>query len=547
MKKGFGIRAKTVFSTVSFTLILTFAIAAIGFKLYKDSVMRSYRSYADTVLKYAYSESVKYSFGDMIAARYMPKNYEELRNELNTIKENSGIEYLYAIYFNDINDIHSLHYAINAKTKKELEAGGEYTYLGQACETGAFEDDTLQTLQQAVKSGKRDTGSLDGYSDTYGHMLNGYHVIFDSKDNPVGLICVEIDINRIYVDLWRYVLLVILTATAVTAVIVLLHLHNTNNYLIKPILTIADNSESFVKKMEANADPDELIFEDVKVKSEGELHLLAENVKRMADGVSTYMTNLKEATSEKERISTELSLATKIQAAMLPHSFPPFPGRTEFDIYAVMDPAKEVGGDFYDFFLIDDDHLGLVMADVSGKGIPAALFMMVSKIILQSCAMLGRSPAEILTKTNEALSSNNQANMFVTVWLGILEISTGKLTAANAGHEYPAIRQNGGEFVLYKDRHGFAVGGMEGTRYTEYELQLKPGDKLFLYTDGVPEATDKEDMMFGNERMLSALNKNTEADSKQLLMNVRTSVNAFVKDAEQFDDLTMMCLEYKGK
>ena len=546
MKKGFGIKAKTVFATVSFMAILTFAIAAIGFKLYKDSVMRSYRAYADTVLKYAYSASVKYSFGDMIAARYMPEKYEEFRAELNAIKESSDIEYLYAIYFNDVNDIHSLHYAINAKTKKELEANGEYTYLGKACEPGAFEDDTLQTLQQAVKSGKRDTGSLDGYSDTYGHMLNGYHVIFDGKDNPVGLICVEIDINRIYVELWQYVLLVILTATAVTAIVVLLYLHNTNNHLIKPIVKITENSDSFVKKMAANVDPDELIFEDVTVKSEGELRLLADNVKRMADGVSTYMTNLKEATSEKERISTELSLATKIQFAMLPHKFPPFPDRTEFDLYAVMDPAREVGGDFYDFFMIDEDHLGLVMADVSGKGIPAALFMMVSKIILQSCAMLGKSPAEILTKTNSALCYDNQVNMFVTVWVGILEISTGKLTAANAGHEYPVLMQNGG-FSIYKDKHSFAVGGMEGIHYKEYELQLNPGDKLFLYTDGVPEATDKDDNMFGTERMIEALNTHKAADPCLLLKNVRASVNAFVKDAEQFDDLTMMCLEYKGK
>ena len=547
MKKGFGIKAKTVFATVSFMAVLTFAIAAIGFKLYKDSVMRSYRAYADTVLKYAYSASVKYSFGDMIAARYMPDKYEEFRAELNSIKESSDIEYLYAIYFNDVNDIHSLHYAINAKTKKELEANGEYTYLGKACEIGAFEDDTLLILQQAVKSGKRDTGSLDGYSDTYGHMLNGYHVIFDSNDNPVGLICVEIDVNRIYVELWQYVFLVILTATAVTAIVVLLYLFNTNNYLIKPIVKITENSDSFVKKMEANVDPDELIFEDVTVKSEGELRLLADNVKRMADGVSTYMTNLKEATSEKERISTELSLATKIQFAMLPHKFPPFPDRTEFDLYAMMDPAREVGGDFYDFFMIDEDHLGLVMADVSGKGIPAALFMMVSKIILQSCAMLGKTPAEILTKTNDALCYDNQVNMFVTVWCGILEISTGKLTAANAGHEYPVLMQNGGEFSLYKDKHSFAVGGMEGILYKEYEIQLKPGDKLFLYTDGVPEATDKEEKMFGVERMLDTLNRNKTSDPCLLLKNVRSSVNAFAKGAEQFDDLTMMCLEYKGK
>ena len=546
MKKGFGIKAKTVFATVSFMAVLTFAIAAIGFKLYKDSVMRSYRAYADTVLKYAYSASVKYSFGDMISSRSMPDKYTELRTELDTIKESSDIEYLYAIYFNDINDIHSLHYAINAKTQKELETNGEYTYLGKACEVGAFEDDTLLILQQAVKSGKRDTGSLDGYSDTYGHMLNGYHVIFDSKDNPVGLICVEIDVNKIYVELWQYVLLVILTATAVTAIVVLLYLFNTNNYLIKPIVKITENSDSFVKKMEANVDPDELIFEDVTVKSEGELRLLADNVKRMADGVSTYMTNLKEATSEKERISTELSLATKIQFAMLPHKFPPFPDRTEFDLYAMMDPAREVGGDFYDFFMIDEDHLGLVMADVSGKGIPAALFMMVSKIILQSCAMLGKTPAEILTKTNDALCYDNQVNMFVTVWCGILEISTGKLTAANAGHEYPALMQNG-EFSLYKDKHSFAVGGMEGILYKEYEIQLKPGDKLFLYTDGVPEATDTENKMFGVDRMLDTLNNHKAADPCLLLKNVRASVNSFVKDAEQFDDLTMMCLKYKGK
>ena len=547
MRKGSRIRAKVIIATVGFMGILTFAIAGIGFSLYRDSVMHSYSTYADTVLKYAYSASVKYSFGDMIKAREMPEEYEEFRKELNTFKECSSVEYMYAVYFNDINDIHSLHYAINAKTQKELSEGGELTYLGKPCEKDAFEDETLEVLREAVRSGKRDVGTLEGDSDAYGHMLNGYHVIFDSDNNPVGLICVEIDINRIKIELRQYIFWVILTATVVTVIVVLLYLFEVNRDLIKPVVKITENSDSFVKKMEANVDPQNLVFEDVEVKTDGEIHLLAENVKRMANGVSTYMTNLKEATSERERISTELSLANEIQAAMLPHTFPPFPGRTEFDIYAIMDPAKEVGGDFYDFFLIDDDHLGLVMADVSGKGIPAALFMMISKTILQSCAMLGKSPAEILTKTNEALTTNNLVNMFVTVWLGIFEISTGKLTAANAGHEYPAISRNGGKFELHKEKHGFAVGGMEGTRYTEYEMQLNPGDKLFLYTDGVPEATDKSEKMFGSERMLNALNKNTSADPRLLLMNVKTAVNAFVKDAEQFDDLTMMCLEYKGQ
>ncbi len=205
-----------------------------------------------------------------------------------------------------------------------------------------------------------------------------------------------------------------------------------------------------------------------------------------------------------------------------------------------------MGGDFYDYYLVDDDHLCICMADVSGKGIPAALFMMVSKIILQSCAMLGRSPGEILTKTNEAICSNNEAGMFVTVWIGILELSTGRLTASSAGHEYPVIRRPGGDFELFKDRHGLVIGAMEGIVYKEYELILEPGTKIFVYTDGIPEAADGEGSMFGNERMLEALNLDPEAAPRQVMGNVKKAVDAFVSDAEQFDDLTMLCLEYRG-
>ena len=246
------------------------------------------------------------------------------------------------------------------------------------------------------------------------------------------------------------------------------------------------------------------------------------------------------------RIETELNLATRLQADMLPNIFPAFPERTEFDIYATMDPAKEVGGDFYDFFLVDDDHLCMVMADVSGKGVPAALFMMAAKIILANNAKSGKSPAQILTDTNAAICSNNREEMFVTVWLGILEISTGKLIAANAGHEYPAIKQPDGAFELLKDKHGFVIGGMEGMKYKEYELQLAKGSKLFLYTDGVPEATDRNSELFGTTRMLEALNRNPDAAPEQIMQDIRAAVDAFVDQAEQFDDLTMLCLEYKG-
>ena len=283
-----------------------------------------------------------------------------------------------------------------------------------------------------------------------------------------------------------------------------------------------------------------------QIRLRNELGQLSEDVADLTKEIDTYTNHIMEITSEKERIETELDLARQIQASMLPSSFPPYPDRNEFLIYASMDPAKEVGGDFYDFQLIDDDHLCMVIADVSGKGIPAALFMMASKIILSNYAKAGKSPAQILMDANDDISTNNKLEMFVTVWLGILEISTGKLMAANAGHEYPVLKRPDGGFELIKDKHGFVIGGMEGMKYTEYELHLDPGAKLFVYTDGVPEATNAEHELFGTDRMVSALNEGAGDEPEQILRHVRSAVDEFVQDAEQFDDLTMLCIEYKG-
>ena len=362
----------------------------------------------------------------------------------------------------------------------------------------------------------------------------------NSKGEVVAILCVQRPMSEINSARKNYLASVLLFTALVVVLVSVFSLFYLRNKFLKPINKVSAEASRFAKE---NTKGEELGF----ISNYRELSELAGSIDTMETDMVKYMENLMSVTAEKQRISTELSLATRIQTAMLPHVFPPFPDRTEFDIYASMNPAKEVGGDFYDFFLIDNDHLGLVMADVSGKGVPAALFMMASKIILQSCAMLGGSPAEILTKTNEAICSNNQEEMFVTVWLGILEISTGKLTAANAGHEYPVIRNAGGRFELFKDKHGFVIGGMSGAKYREYEIQMEPGSKLFLYTDGVPEATDADKNMFGTERMVDALNAEPEASPEGILKNVRSAVDSFVKEAEQFDDLTMLCIEYRGK
>ena len=315
--------------------------------------------------------------------------------------------------------------------------------------------------------------------------------------------------------------------------------------LVEPINVIASTAQEYVEDRR-NGARDTEHFSSLNIRTGDELENLSLVMEDMERELNEYEENLTKITAEKQRISTELSLATRIQADMLPNIYPAFPERPEFDVYATMDPAKEVGGDFYDFFLVDDDHLCLVIADVSGKGVPAALFMMASKIIIASQAKTGKSPEQILTDTNAAICSNNREEMFVTVWLGILELSTGKLTAANAGHEYPALRHADGRFELVKDKHGLVIGGMEGARYRQYELTMDPGSKLFLYTDGVPEAADADRNLFGVERMLAALNEDTGASVENTLQLVRSAVDNFVKDAEQFDDLTMLCVEYKG-
>ncbi|MBQ6381121.1 MAG: SpoIIE family protein phosphatase [Clostridia bacterium] len=330
------------------------------------------------------------------------------------------------------------------------------------------------------------------------------------------------------------VLLLLVLAVMITAALI------RSKRIVKPL-------EAMTARVESLGENDLQFHMEDSYRTRDEIEVLAESFANLSAKTVKYISEVERVTAEKERIGVELSLATRIQADMLPNLYPAFPERPEFDIYASMDPAKEVGGDFYDFFLIDEDHLCVFIADVSGKGVPAALFMMASMIILANNAQMGKTPAQILQDTNAAICANNREEMFVTVWLGILEISTGKLTAANAGHEYPIIKSPHGDYRRLQDRHGFVIGGMEGARYKEYDVHLQPGSKLFLYTDGVPEATNSQKELFGEQRMLKALNSVPDAAPRETLENMRSAVDAFVQEAEQFDDLTMVCIEYRGE
>ncbi|MCR4806399.1 MAG: SpoIIE family protein phosphatase [Lachnospiraceae bacterium] len=283
-----------------------------------------------------------------------------------------------------------------------------------------------------------------------------------------------------------------------------------------------------------------------KVQGNDEISDLATSFNEMAVSLRKYIDDLTSVTAEKERIGAELNVATQIQADMLPRIFPPFPDRNEFDLYATMTPAKEVGGDFYDFFLVDDDHLGLVMADVSGKGVPAALFMVIAKTLIKNRAQMGGTPSEVLSYANEQLCEGNEAELFVTVWLAIIEISTGKGLAANAGHEHPVIKRAGGDYELVCYRHSPAVATMEGLKFKEHEFELHAGDCLFVYTDGVTEATDSDNRLYGTDRMLDVLNRNKDLPMSGLLPAIKADIDEFVGTAPQFDDITMLGVSFEG-
>lgn len=279
----------------------------------------------------------------------------------------------------------------------------------------------------------------------------------------------------------------------------------------------------------------------VDVRSHVEFDSLSNDINATVDTLKRY---IKEA---EERIDAELAFAKAIQHSALPSVFPPYPNRKEFEIYATMHTAKEVGGDFYDFYFIDDDNLAFLMADVSGKGIPAAMFMMTSKTIIKSCAESGMSVEQVFTVANEKLCEGNDAGMFVTAWMGILNVKTGKVLFANAGHNPPLVKHADGTYEYLKSRAGFVLAGMEGVRYRKNELDLAPGDAIYLYTDGVTEATDANNTLYGEDRLHTVLEKYKDAAPQVICEEVKRDVDAFVDEAPQFDDITMLALKYNGE
>ena len=528
---------KSIGGIVLLLVVFFTIVSIIGYNSFTDALLSQYSDGAFMIAETAKNIVDADRMEDYLQSGGTTEEYISVLERLDQLCNSSGATFIYVIQ-PDRSDYAHITFFFSTINHNSSYSKYDFGFVRNTT------NDEYREKYRALYEVKTDQELVirdRGYIETDPHITA--MVSLKGKDGEVeAILCVQLQMDALAKARQRYLNKIALTLIILVLIAIAGQSFFLHRVLLRPLRQISEETTRFSTE---NVMPAQRLQESIR--NQDEIGRLAFSIDQMEERIQEYVASNAQIIAEKERINTELNLAARIQYSMLPHVFPPFPDRKEFDIYASMDPAKEVGGDFYDFFLTDSDHLGLLIADVSGKGVPAALFMMASKIILQSVAMMGRSAGEILTKTNEAICSNNQAEMFITVWVGILEISTGKLTAANAGHEYPVLKRADGSFELFRDKHGFVIGGMDGIRYKEYELQLNPGDKLFVYTDGVPEATNADKELFGTERMTEALNRGKDESPEQVLRGVRQAVDDFVKDAEQFDDLTMLCLEYKGK
>lgn len=461
------------------------------------------------------------------------EDYQQLFDTLSKVKEANSVLSLYIVYMDQQSK--TCVYIVDADTSK------------RACPAGTWDI----VYEQNYEALAHPEGGFPAYitdTDEFGWLCSAGAPIFDDKGGVIAHAMVDISMEAVMNERYSYLIKLAVLLAILTVILTFLAIYWMTRAVVRPIDRLTFSASQYIQKKAGEHQGEELlVFDKLKIQTGDEIENLFDAFHQMEQDINRYIEDITFVTAEKERIGAELNVATQIQADMLPRIFPPFPERKEFDIFASMHPAKEVGGDFYDFFLVDEDHLALVIADVSGKGVPAALFMVITKTLIKNQMMMGASPKEALESVNNQLCENNEAEMFVTVWLGIYEISTGKVKAANAGHEYPAIRRRKGSFELFKEPHGFVLAGMENARYREYEFELHIGDTLFVYTDGVPEATDAVQTLFGTERMLEALNKAADEKPKDLIQGIENEIDRFVGEAMQFDDITMLAVQVLNK
>ena len=502
------------------------AIGLVGFFGFQQSFKREY---SESTFNISVTAS-GFVNGDKLAAyvdHQEAESYQQIKNVLDEYCISMNVSSI-SVIVPETSDCSKIVYVFNSKN-----IGGDTEQEWALGYKRELNDPELSQKLQSIMEGD----SSNEVVFRFGEQVISMVAVYGESGLVKGVLYIQRPVNELTNTLTVYVGVVAGATILIGVVIAFITSSYIKKRFVKPVEKISKEAARF-------ASENTLGQPLGKVSTINEISDLASSIDTLEADMVNYISNITSITAEKEHLQTELNLAANIQQNAIPHDYPAFPERTDFNIFGSMTPALGIGGDFYNYKLIDDDHLAMWIGDVSGKGIPAALFMMSVNSMITGAVHSGGTPAEMLMQVNNHICENNEAEMFVTVWLGILELSTGKLIHVNAGHEDPVLYQNG-KFELLTDKHCFIIGGRKGIAYRNLELTLTPRDKFFIYTDGVPEATNGEGKMFRIERALEALDKVKEGSPEEVLKFMKKSVDEFVGVAVQFDDLTMLCIEYK--
>ncbi len=530
MKKNKKINFHSLLIQLPFFVVLVCAllcvvVSLIGYKVFKKLFEEQYESITQQVAYTALSYIDCDRIEDYRDGSLADDAWKESDRLLKVLTNTADLAYIYVTVPNE--DFTSRIYIYD--TINPLVHGTAYP-LGQVNSLAKYGEDYINNLRKVMLEGKPYIRFV--YNKTGGHVTTSIPVR-TSEDKIVAILSVVKPMSEVRSFKSRYLKTTIVPATIVTIVFTLLYILVLFKNVVHPLVLVTHETSHF-------AEHGGSISKNIKkVKGKGELAILARSVEKMGIEMKLYIDKLTHATAEKERLGAELNVATQIQANMLPRIFPPYVDHPEIELFATMDPAKEVGGDFYDFFMVDKENFAVIVGDVSGKGVPAALFMVVAKTLLKNVGLQNLSPAQVFERVNNQLCEGNDAGLFVTCWMGLLNLNTGILTFANAGHNPPLIfKQRTAEYLKVKPN--LMLAGMPDMKYTDHQVHIEKGDRVFVYTDGVTEATNASQELYGEERLLHAVTKLKDYSSKDLLENIRKDIDAFVGAAPQFDDITML-------
>ncbi|MBE7002747.1 MAG: hypothetical protein E7425_00475 [Ruminococcaceae bacterium] len=530
--------------TLLMLLLLGVGLGVLGSTTYSKGMMDRYQAHLQSLLWLAESQIDVDDLAVCIETGRESEKYEKAQAFLDCMKNTCDIKYVYVVKPLNTEPTDNMMNVIAGVSDLERELYSDIlAKLG-----GLTGSDYSAEVAQMYLARMDRSSEITYYSNTtqFGYMYTGLMPLHNKNGDPVAILAIDIEMDEIHRTRRNYNLI----TGASVLILAVLSFGFTYFWLrrriIQPIVKLQTASTNFVTSSRNTQDPEDLRFEKPDIHTHDEMEELSDALLSMSEDMKRYMKTLVVDTAEKERISAEFNVAKQIQNDIMPSVFPAFPERGDFDIYAIMESSREIGGDFYDFFLVDDDHLAMVVGNVSGRGIPAALFMVIVKTLVKNRALQGFSPAEVMQSVSEQLLEGNRAEMFSTVWLAVVELSTGKGMASNAGHRHPILCRAGKKFELQVYRHTPPVGAMEGIRFRDHGFQLDPGDTLVVYTDGVTDAINEQEEMFGTDHILEALNREPEATPSVLLQTLKASVDRFSGTMPQIDDITMLALKYYG-